>query len=63
MKELKEILEILLKYSSNNLVYAEHDIIYFSASDPSVMKKEDVESLNNLGCHYDANLPSWYINC
>lgn len=62
MKALKEILEILLKYQTG-LVYAEHDIIYFSAPEPSQITKEDLEKLESLGCHYDESIPSWYINC
>lgn len=59
MKRLKEILEILLKYTENGDTSAEHDTIYFYGIEPEKLSQEDAKRLEDLGCYYDESLPSW----
>lgn len=56
-KALIEILQICEKYGAD-YVSAEHDIIYLGP-DPFVMSDEDIENMENLGCHRQEEYECW----
>lgn len=57
MRQLIEILEILLKYSdipdSAFPLAAEHEIVWFQDVDPNKVSVEDINRLDALGVHID----------
>jgi hypothetical protein len=61
MNDLCEILKILLKYSPDGDVYAEHDQLFLTGPSPDMISEFDRTQLNYLMCHYDESTQSWYI--
>lgn len=58
MSEIKEGLEILLKYGEDG-VAAEHEVLYAGGTPPESIDHEDRVRLEELGWRWDAGLDSW----
>lgn len=61
MEELAEILKILLKYSPDGDVYAEHDQLFLAGPPPDKLSDFDRTQLDHLMCYYDESTQSWSI--
>jgi hypothetical protein len=64
MKDLKEAIEILLKYIPEGEyagTEAEHDMIYLSGPAPEDISPEDVDRLDALNAYYDESFDSWVM--
>lgn len=64
MKDLHQILTILLKYTQENQVFnvsAEHDEIFLRGPKPGDLSEEDAKRLDELICTYDQDINSWHI--
>lgn len=57
MKELYEILGILMKYQVVDYIWAEHDVIGLPV-DEDAISKEDMETLESLGVCFDSEYGS-----
>ncbi len=61
MRRLHRILELLLAHGGEEDMCAEHDQIYLGGPAPEDLPAEVVAELEELGAHWDAGLPSWYV--
>lgn len=62
MRDLKNGIEILLKYcAENDMDYsAEHDIIYFGPSTAEHISTEDLQTLEKLGFYFSDEYDCFY---
>ncbi len=59
-KELHEALGILLKYTKDTAMSAEHDEVYLSGPEPDGLTHEDQERLMKLRVTWDEGVGSWH---
>lgn len=62
MKNLVNILGILMKYVGESASYAaEHDQLFLEGPDPKEMSPAHAELLESWGCHWDDEIETWYL--
>lgn len=61
MKDLHEVLTILLGYRPEGTASARGDSVYMAGPEPSGLRPEHARRLKELGCSYDEEYESWHI--
>lgn len=59
MKQIRDGLNILLKYEPDGDCAAEHDVFYVGGGKPEDISEEDRAELEKLGWFWDDSLDSW----
>lgn len=56
-KKLLRALEIL----PTGEISAEHDVLYIGGPAPATLPKDQVQSLDDIGCRWDEDMESWFF--